>query len=81
MYPKIVKAKDVVNNGLFAPGLYRIKGGRAFYDEVWMADGGIAVYPIRIEVIDNDDGGSFKIIKRHIDWDTELEQMFGMSDR
>lgn len=70
-YPKTVKPQDVVG-GVFSPGLYRIKGGRALYDEVWMADGGSAVYLVRL----NPD---LSAVRRWIDWDIELEQMFDVS--
>jgi hypothetical protein len=67
-YPKLVRPADVVNSH-FAPGLYRIKGGRQFYDQVYMRDGGQAVYLARIEP-------NLKIVKRWIGWNTILEQMF-----
>lgn len=67
-YPKVVMPHDVVN-GIFAPGLFRIKGGRALYDQVWMADGGDAVHLVRL----NPD---LSFVRRWISWDTELEQMF-----
>lgn len=68
IYPKTVKPEQVVNED-FAPGLFRIKGGRAVYDEVWMTDGGIAVYLAR--VISTDEG--LLVTKRWIPWETELE--------
>ncbi len=51
-YPKTVKPSDVVN-GDYAPGLFRIKGKRALYDEVWMADGGKAVYLHRVTFLNS----------------------------
>lgn len=77
-YPKIVKPSDVVN-GDFAPGLFRIRGGRALYDEVWMADGGEAVYLARVRGGDTVEDGIF-VTRRWIPWDTELEQMFEVED-
>lgn len=75
-YPKVVKPGDVVN-GDFAPGMFRIKGGQTVYDQVWMADGGRAVYLVK--VISVEDG--LLVTRRWIPWDTKLEQMFeGESD-
>jgi len=70
-YPKTVKPNEVVNT-VFGDGLFRIKGGRAVYDEVWMADGGYAVYLARVISTDN----GLRVTKRQISWDTELEQMY-----
>ena len=70
-YPKRVNASDVVN-GNFAPGLFMLEGGRAVYDEVWMSDGGNAVYLARVE--SSSDG--LKIVRRWIDWDAPIIQMF-----
>ncbi len=71
-YPKTVMPHQVVNEN-FAPGLFRIKGGRAVYDEVYMRDGGSAVYLVRITAAAFP---GLKITKRWIPWDLELEQMF-----
>lgn len=71
MYPKTVKPSDVVNDS-FSPGLFRIKGGRALYDEVYMADGGRAVYLGRVTPTNE----GLCVTKRWISWDTELEQMY-----
>jgi hypothetical protein len=70
-YPKKVKAVDFVG-ACFAPGLFKIDGGRALYDEIWMADGGNALYLCRVESVD----GGLKVIRRWIDWDTDLIMMF-----
>lgn len=67
-YPKRVKAKEVVN-GSFAPGLFMLIGGRAKYDQVWMCDGGNAIYLVRVN-------GDLSTVRRWIGWDTELMQMF-----
>lgn len=71
MYPKLVRPCDVVN-GFFAPGLFMLEGGRAKYDQVYMHDGGGAVYLVRIESCDN----GLKVVKRWIDWDAKFLQMF-----
>lgn len=71
MYPKLVKPSDVVND-IFGDNLFRIKGGRAFYDEVWMADGVYGVYLARVTPTDE----GLRVTKRQISWDTELEQMY-----
>lgn len=72
-YPRPVKPHDVVNHG-GRPGMFRIKGGRAVYDEVYMRDGGDAIYLVRIEA--HPDGPPhLKITKRQIDWNTKLEQL------
>ncbi len=70
-YPKTVKPSEVVNDN-YAPGLFRIKGGRAVYDEVWMPDGGRAVYLASVESTDE----GLKVTRRWIPWETALEQMF-----
>lgn len=66
-YPKLVKPADVVNS-IFGSGLFMLPGGRALYDEVFMVDGGTAVYLVRI----NPD---LTITRRWIDWDTPILQM------
>lgn len=73
MYPKTVKPGEVVNEN-FAPGLFRIRGGRALYDEVYMADGGRAYYLGRVTTTSK----GLSVTKRWINPDTELEQMFEM---
>ncbi len=82
-YPKTVLPAEVVN-GNFAPGLFRVKGGRALYDEVYMADGGRAVYLARvISTVDIQGGNLFsglKAIRRWIPWDTQLEQIFALDN-
>lgn len=70
-YPKRVKACDVAN-GEFAPGLFMLEGGRALYDEVYMADGGQAVYLARVESTDE----GLRVVPRWIDWDAPIIQMF-----
>jgi hypothetical protein len=70
-YPKKVRPNEVANDD-FAPGLFRIKGGRAFYDQVHLNDGGRAFYLVRITVESN----GLKVVKRWIKSDTALEQMF-----
>ena len=57
---KVVRAVDVVNS-VFGPGIFKIPGGRATYDEVWMMDGGNAMYLCRLS---ND----LSITKRWIPW-------------
>lgn len=78
-YPKTVLPAEVVNEN-FAPGLFRIKGGRALYDEVYMADGGRAVYLGRVistaDIQGDNPFSGLKVTKRWIPWDTQLEQMF-----
>lgn len=76
-YPKTVLPQDVVN-GEFAEGLFRIKGGRALYDQVSMQDGGKAVYLVRIESAEVPP--YLKVISRWIAGDTELEQMFEVEE-
>ena len=70
-YPKRVNANDVVNTD-FAPGLFKLEGGRTVYDEVWMADGGSAVYLGRIDV--TPDG--LKVVRRWIPWNAPILQMY-----
>lgn len=46
-YPKEVRACDVAGTD-FGPQLYKLKGGTALYDEVYVTDGGNAFYLARI---------------------------------
>ena len=74
-YLKIVKAYEVAGT-MFGDGMFRIKGKRAFYDEVWIADGGIAFYLCRLWA--EEDG--LHSTKRWIDPETELEQLYGVDE-
>lgn len=56
-------------NGHFGPGLFKIKGGIALYDQVYMVDGGSAAYLVRIDA-------ELHVTKRYIGWDTPLVQMY-----
>lgn len=71
-YPREVKAVEVVNS-IFGPSLFMLPGGRAVYDEVWMADGGSALYLCRLEA--KRDGG-LRVGRRWIPWNTTLLQMY-----
>lgn len=71
-FPKKVKALDVANSGVFAPGQFMLEGGRAGYDEVYMADGGCAVYLARVD--STDDG--LRVVRRWIPLETTILQMF-----
>ena len=71
-YPKKVKVQDVAGNGEFAPGLFMLEGGRAKYDEVYIADGGRAAYLIRVDSSPN----GLKVVRRWIEWNAPLLQMF-----
>ncbi len=70
--PKEVKPADVVNS-IFGTNLFKIKGGRAYYDSVYMVDGGTAVYLTRIDFLPD---GLFKSVRRQISWETTLIQMY-----
>lgn len=75
-YPQIVAAVDVVNS-VMGPGLFSLPGGRAMYDEVWMADGGRALYLARIEPIGTaGDGWQFRVVRRWIPWETMVVQHY-----
>ena len=71
-FPKVVKARDVAG-GAFAPGQFMLQGGRAKYDQVWICDGGEALYLVRV----NND---LSVVRRWIEWDTEILQMFNPED-
>lgn len=71
-YPLEIQAYDVAGDGNFAPGKYKIVGGRAFYDEVVILDGGYSLYLSRVE--NGDDG--LRVIRRWIPWNTRLLLMF-----
>lgn len=68
-FPLTVKPADIVNK-MFGPDLVRIKGGTALYDEVWMKDGGNAMYLVRLLPDD------LTVSRRWIPWETELEIMY-----
>lgn len=74
-YPRTVKPNEVVNQ-MFGEGLFRLKGGRALYDEVYMFDGGQAVYLCRLEQVKVNGQWRFKVAKRRIPWDAEIEMMY-----
>lgn len=65
---KEIQAVEVANS-IFGPGLFSLKNGRALYDEVWMADGGNALYLVRL----NND---LSIQRRWIPWNTVLLQHY-----
>lgn len=67
-YPKDVRVCDVVNS-IFGPKLFRIKGGRITYDQVYMRDGGQGVYLVKVYP-------DLRTYRRYIYWDTPLEQMY-----
>jgi hypothetical protein len=67
-YPMLVKAVDVVN-GDFDTGLFKLKNGKVAYDQVYMHDGGNALYLVRIN-------SDLSTVMRWIPWDTELLKMF-----
>lgn len=72
-YPHVVNPWEEAN-GQFAPGLFRIKGGRALYEEIYLADGGRALYLARVEPTDD---GRLKVVRRWFDPDrTLIEKMF-----
>jgi hypothetical protein len=71
VYPETVMPADVVNS-CFGTGLFRIKGGRALYDQVTMQDGGKAVYLARL----TSTAEGLQVYERWIPWDTVLEQMY-----
>lgn len=74
-YPKTVRARDVCNS-IFGPGLFKLDGGRAVYDEVFLCDGGNALYLARVDMTDE----GMKIVRRWIPWDTNVLQMYEVTD-
>lgn len=81
-FPKVVPAHEVVNC-YFGKDLFQVKGGRAKYDEVWMADGGEALYLVRLippagdnSTPDTSPKALFRIYKRWIPWTTILLMLY-----
>lgn len=68
-FPKLVKAVDVAGS-IFGPGLFMLPGGRAKYDQVWVNDGGEALYLARLN---NND---LSVVMRWIPWETKVLQMY-----
>lgn len=69
--PKIGKACEFAGTE-FGDGMFRTKGGRALYDEVWVADGGNAIYLCKVFADEN----GINVIKRWVPWDSEIEQLW-----
>ena len=69
---KIIRARDVAGHG-YTTGAFRITGGRAVYDEVYVADGGRAIYLVRVN-------RDLSITKRWIPWDQMLIQLEDLAD-
>lgn len=67
-YPKKIKAVNVAGS-YFAPDLFGLVKGRAKYDQVWVNDGGTALYLVRV----NND---LTVTKRWIPWDSEIIQFY-----
>lgn len=67
-YPRTVKAVDVAGS-IFGPRLFKLPGGRALYEQVWIADGGRALYLARLEA-------DLRVTRRWIPWDSLIIQMY-----